>query len=72
SWYEFAKKIVDEAKQRQKLILKKVIPISALEYPSIAQRPFNSELSCNKIVQVFHIKPNDWFDGLKKVVNILL
>lgn len=72
SWYEFAKKIIDEAKQLHKLMLKKLIPISALEYPSIAHRPYNSELACDKIVRVFNIKPNNWSEGLKKVVNILL
>ncbi|WP_342220634.1 dTDP-4-dehydrorhamnose reductase [Rickettsiella endosymbiont of Miltochrista miniata] len=71
SWYEFAKKIIEEAEHHE-LKLKKVIPISALEYPSIAYRPPNSELACDKIVQVFGIKPNTWSAGLKKVVNILL
>lgn len=71
SWYEFAKKIIDEAKQHR-LRLKKVIPISAFEYPSVAYRPPNSELACDKIAQVFGIRPNTWSVGLKKVVNILL
>jgi dTDP-4-dehydrorhamnose reductase len=71
SWYEFSQKIINEAKQRQKFILKKIIPISTLEYPSIARRPYNSELACSKLVRVFDIKPNNWSDGLKKVVSNL-
>ena len=71
SWYEFAQRIIDEAKQLHKLMLKKLIPISALEYPSVAYRPSNSELACDKIGRIFDIKPNNWSDGLKKVVNIL-
>ncbi|HEY2566098.1 MAG TPA: dTDP-4-dehydrorhamnose reductase [Candidatus Aquirickettsiella sp.] len=72
SWYEFAKKIVNEAKQHQQFILKEIIPITASEYSSIALRPFNSELACQKITQTFNIKPNNWSDGLYKVIKILL
>lgn len=72
SWYEFAKKIVDVAKQQQQLILREIIPIAALDYPSIACRPSNSELDCCKIARVFGIQPNNWSQGLKKIVNILL
>lgn len=72
SWYEFAVKIIDAAKQRKKLQLKNIIPISALESPSIAHRPFNSELACHKITQTFNIKPNDWSLGLNKMMKILL
>lgn len=72
SWYEFAKNIVNEAKQHQQFILKEIIPITASEYPSIAHRPFNSELACQKITQTFNIKPNNWSDGLYKVIKILL
>jgi dTDP-4-dehydrorhamnose reductase len=71
SWYEFAKKIVDEAKQHQQLVLREIIPISTLEYPSLARRPYNSELACDKFAQVFNIKPNNWSEGLKKVVSTL-
>lgn len=69
SWYEFAKKIIDEAQQHNHLMVKNVIPISALDYPSIACRPTNSELACDKISRVFDIIPNNWFLGLKKLVK---
>jgi len=72
SWYEFAKKIVNEAKQHQKFMLKEIIPITTSEYPNIAHRPFNSELACQKIARTFNIKPNNWSDGLYKVIKILL
>jgi dTDP-4-dehydrorhamnose reductase len=72
SWYEFAQKIVNKAKQRHKLILKEIIPITTLDYSSIACRPSNSELACDKIARVFEIKPNKWLLGLEKVVNSLL
>jgi dTDP-4-dehydrorhamnose reductase len=71
SWYAFAKKIIDAAQQLDKLMLKKIIPIAALEYPSIAHRPANSELACDKIERVFQIKPNNWSEGLNKVINSL-
>jgi dTDP-4-dehydrorhamnose reductase len=63
---------VNEAKQHQQFILKEIIPITASEYSSIALRPFNSELACQKITQTFNIKPNSWSDGLYKVIKILL
>lgn len=68
SWYEFAKEIVDLANQQDKLMLRKIIPITASEYPSIARRPYNSELACGKIARVFDIKPNNWSQGLRKMV----
>lgn len=71
SWYDFAKKIVTEAKQHQPLIVKKIIPILSSEYPSIARRPYNSELACQKISQTFSIDPNNWFFGLKKMAHCL-
>jgi dTDP-4-dehydrorhamnose reductase len=72
SWYEFAQEIITEAQQLKKLMVKTVIPISTLEYPSIARRPDNSEMTCDKIVRIFGIEPNHWSLGLKKVINILL
>lgn len=71
SWYDFAKQIVTEAKQHQPLIVKKIIPILSSEYPSIARRPYNSELACQKISQTFSIDPNNWFFGLKKMAHCL-
>lgn len=71
SWYEFAKKIVSEAKQHQSIIVKKILPIPSSEYPSIACRPSNSELACQKISQTFHIDLNNWFFGLKKMAHCL-
>lgn len=71
SWYEFAKKIVTEAKQHQPLMVKKIIPIPSSEYQSIALRPYNSELACQKISQTFYIEPNNWFFGLKKMAHCL-
>lgn len=72
NWYEFAKQIVDKAKIRHILALKTILPILALEYPTIASRPYHSELDCNKIARVFTISPNNWHEGLMKVVNNLL
>lgn len=71
SWFEFSKKIVEEAKKHQPLVLGEIIPISSLEYPSIAPRPYNSELSCQKIVRIFNINPNNWFYGLELMAHYL-
>jgi dTDP-4-dehydrorhamnose reductase len=71
NWYEFAKQIVSKAKIRHNLVLKDILPISALEYPSIARRPYNSALACSKISRVFNVKPSDWNEGLMKMLNNL-
>ena len=71
SWYEFSKDIVAEAKQHQSLMVKKILPIPSSEYPSIAHRPSNSELACQKISQTFYIEPNNWLFGLKKMAHCL-
>ena len=71
NWYEFACNVVNNVKFLHKLTLKKILPILSLDYSSIAARPYNSELNCGKIAQIFHIKQNIWSEGLKEVVNIL-
>ncbi|MEN9917142.1 MAG: hypothetical protein RLY40_1074 [Pseudomonadota bacterium] len=70
SWYEFSKIIIEEAKQYRQLRVKEIFPISTLEYPSIARRPFNSELNCQKISQAFNINPNNWFFGLQLISSL--
>lgn len=69
NWYEFAKEIVYEAKKKHKLILEEIRPITALEYSTLATRPYNSELDCKKIEHIFNIKLNNWHHGLRKVVD---
>ncbi len=72
SWFEFAKNIIEIAKEEKILknipILKK-IPSS--EYPAKAKRPLNSSLSSEKMSTQFRIKPSDWKKGIKEVIRSL-
>ncbi|WP_188008909.1 dTDP-4-dehydrorhamnose reductase [Grimontia hollisae] len=68
SWYEFSKKIFDEAMQQG--VLNKTIKvnsISTLDYPTPAKRPENSKLNNKKIQTQFGIEPSDWQSALKNL-----
>ncbi len=70
SWYEFAKNIIQIAKEEK--ILKKTPVLKAIptsEYPALAKRPLNSSLSSEKMCTQFSIKPSDWKKGVKKVIR---
>lgn len=72
NWYEFAKKIIIQGEINHKLRLTNILPILAVEYPSIAQRPYNSALNCNKIKHIFAIRQCNWHDGLVKTISCLV
>ncbi|MCL1112997.1 dTDP-4-dehydrorhamnose reductase [Shewanella basaltis] len=72
SWYAFSKKIFEIALE-QKLLTQsvQVNPISTLDYPTLAKRPANSRLSCDKINNDFGIKQSDWQDALARIKEYL-
>ncbi len=72
NWYNFARQILSQEKIQHRLILEDISPILSLEYPRIAPRPLNSELNCSKITRVFNIYPNNWNEGLMKIIEHLL
>ena len=77
NWYEFAKAILDEAAgnatdawfatatNRQPLIARSVVPITAAEYPTPAKRPAYSVLSNDRLARTFGIQLADWRAQLK-------
>lgn len=66
TWYLFAKKILEEAhKCNFPLKLQKLIPISTLEYPTLARRPCYSVLCTEKIEQELGIVPRNWEEALE-------
>ena len=72
SWYEFAKIIIEIAKEEN--MLKKaptLKSILAIEYPTLAKRPLNSSLSSEKMCTQFNIKPSDWKKGIKGALRSL-
>ncbi|MDY0039250.1 MAG: dTDP-4-dehydrorhamnose reductase [Desulforhabdus sp.] len=68
SWHGFAEAIVDEARQREQLKVRDVIPITTADYPTPAVRPAWSVLDCHKIEEAFGIVPSNWRDVLSAMM----
>jgi dTDP-4-dehydrorhamnose reductase len=72
SWYEVAK-VIGELGHRIGLIERpaKVIPISSMEYPTLAKRPKYSILDCTNTRQFLNLQSTHWketlFDLMKQV-----
>ena len=65
TWYDFAKFFCNEATKQ--LVLTQpfyIQPILTSEFYSLAKRPINSRLNCDKIDFVFGIKQLDWRTNL--------
>ena len=70
SWYDFAVAIFEEAKQLGfPLKIQRVIPITTAEYPTPAQRPTYSVLSCRKISAVLNTYPPHWRQELRQMLK---
>lgn len=70
SWFEFAEAIFFAADGRNVLAeLPKVSAIPTSAYPTPALRPANSRMDCNKINQMFDVKPSDWQHALENIQN---
>jgi dTDP-4-dehydrorhamnose reductase len=80
NWFEFAKAIVEEAKQQtsssvpwfvgatggQPVIVRDLIPITTAEYPTPARRPVYSVLSNSRVANVFGVKLPVWREQLHR------
>jgi dTDP-4-dehydrorhamnose reductase len=66
SWADFARAIFERAGRSVT-----VEDIPSTEYPTPAQRPFNSRLSCDALTADFGITPPDWTAGLDRVLKEL-
>ncbi|MGL6260680.1 dTDP-4-dehydrorhamnose reductase [Vibrio sp. WXL210] len=66
SWFEFSQEIF---KRYEDLSGKRITvnPIPSEMYPMPAKRPSNSRLNCQKIEQVFSIKPSQWLLALDNI-----
>ncbi len=69
SWYDFAVAIFEEAKNLVPLKVQRVIPITTSEYPTPAQRPTYSVLSCRKISSVLNTYPPHWRQELRQMLK---
>ncbi len=66
SWCQFANAIFEQL--GRKTIAN---PISTFDYPTTAQRPFNSRLECITTQDIFGIPRPFWRDGLKQILRDL-
>jgi dTDP-4-dehydrorhamnose reductase len=72
TWYDFAVAIFEEAQQLGfPLKVRRVIPITSLEYPTLAQRPAYCLLSCQKISTVLKTHFPHWRTSLRQMLKIL-
>jgi len=72
NWCDFAKEIFRQA--NDKGLMNKEIRVNSIttaEYPTLAKRPQNSMLNCEKIKNTFEIDMPDWHEGLNKVLTKL-
>jgi len=71
SWFGFAKKIFEIAKNFEPLAVKQIVPIRTDEYPTVAKRPANSALNCDLIHQHFGIIQTPWQQSLEEMITDL-
>jgi len=73
SWYGFAEAIFEEA-QRQSVVLKpeNLNAIASGGYSTLAKRPANSELRCDKLESVFGVRIKPWRESLVEVIHEMI
>lgn len=72
SWYGFARKIFEfqEALHpTQPLKVQRLLPIRSEEYPTPAQRPRNSRMNSEKIMNVFGVRLPSWEESLQTMMK---
>ncbi|MGV7223926.1 MAG: dTDP-4-dehydrorhamnose reductase [Nitrospinales bacterium] len=71
TWYGFAEMIFNYASRYETLAFQELIPLTTQEYPTPAQRPANSVLSCDKIQGVFGVQRKPWEENLEDMLKRL-
>ena len=66
SWEEFAREIFEQTGRSVN-----VLPIPTCDYQTLAVRPLNSRLNCNKTEEVFSIHRPNWRIGLNDILTEL-
>jgi dTDP-4-dehydrorhamnose reductase len=72
TWYNFALKIFDFAREKVKLSVETVVPIKTEEYPTPAKRPVNSSLDCSQITETFDVSLSSWEESLARMLEKIL
>jgi dTDP-4-dehydrorhamnose reductase len=72
SWYEFAKFILESAESANLPLKTKstvLQPIASSDFPSAAQRPFNSRLNSLKLAKTFDLMLPAWQCGVERALT---
>jgi dTDP-4-dehydrorhamnose reductase len=69
TWFDFAKSFLAADPLRMSQTLKNLLPIPSSAYPTPAQRPTNSVLSCDKLQRTFGIKLASWESLLNRAMS---
>jgi dTDP-4-dehydrorhamnose reductase len=70
SWYDFAIAIFEEAEHLGfPLQIKRVVPITTADYPTLAKRPAYSVLSHQKTMQLLDAPPPHWRKDLRQMLK---
>jgi len=72
TWYDFAKQIVEFARNDQRIKTRLIKPIRTEDYPTPARRPSYSVLDCSLIEGRFGIQQRPWKESLGETVKNLL
>ena len=72
SWYEFAREIYRQAREK-KLVNRdvEIMPITTEEYPTRARRPRNSFLCKDKVKDAFGVSIRSWQSALSEHLDEL-
>ncbi len=71
TWHGFSEVIVEQASKRETLRTVRVVPVPSTDYPTAAKRPKWSVLGCDKVGQIFQIRPRPWQEGLAAMLDEL-
>ncbi len=69
TWYDFAKKIINEVSSHKPVKVKNIVAIKTSEYNYKAKRPLNSEMNCHKIRDTFGIHQRPWLPDMQLAVK---
>lgn len=69
TWYKYANIVIDQARKLgTELLVNEIKPISTLDYPTAAKRPYNSRLNTTKFSDSFGLVLPEWEKGVIRML----
>jgi dTDP-4-dehydrorhamnose reductase len=69
TWYKYASIVIDQARKLgTELLVNEIKPISTLDYPTAAKRPYNSRLNTTKFSDSFGLVLPEWEKGVIRML----